>query len=503
MIRTDLRGWPTLFSTAVLALIIGVETFHLSQNESGWYAVILMDLSLCFLAIGAALRINHTGSLDKPPTILIGIALGAETTKACLLYVLPAPASQSIASSTAALLAHLALAAAVGLGLASFTLAAFVASGFTVAHAERWESKESKHNQIAKLLRNAAEVSRWFRENRVSALLSTFASFLLLTQLLAIATAFADANPFRRALYHAAPSQDRRVTSQKAAADLNSPFRLPNEGTLSLAFGSVAGAPLPATVSSEVFYFTEGTAALDAPLRLLLENTAICNAGSAAHPEAAYGREVRNLHVSKEAEILTAHNVSALCAAREHLRSCAATRTPQRIVIVGHTNAHRNEGSIEYHSNSELANGRAQQVLLALNRIATDIEKDDRTSVCQLISWQVASGSSETLFVDPDTEDSSQSPSLDGHRTVEVQHEWVERSTRPESPSLTVTVTRHPDENKLEILDYLYFMIYTTSTTGYGDLMPLTATAKFIVSVGNLFEFMYIAITFALVAVRT
>ncbi len=48
--------------------------------------------------------------------------------------------------------------------------------------------------------------------------------------------------------------------------------------------------------------------------------------------------------------------------------------------------------------------------------------------------------------------------------------------------------------NQLRLLDYLYFMIYTTTTTGNGDIKPVTPFAKMLSSVANIFEVLFLVI---------
>lgn len=48
----------------------------------------------------------------------------------------------------------------------------------------------------------------------------------------------------------------------------------------------------------------------------------------------------------------------------------------------------------------------------------------------------------------------------------------------------------------LDLLDYLYFMIYTITTTGYGDFQPTSAMVKFICSVANLLEVLFLVLIF-------
>lgn len=49
---------------------------------------------------------------------------------------------------------------------------------------------------------------------------------------------------------------------------------------------------------------------------------------------------------------------------------------------------------------------------------------------------------------------------------------------------------------KLHLLEYLYFMIYTITTTGYGDILPVSAFSKTISTIANIFEVFYIVIFF-------
>lgn len=46
----------------------------------------------------------------------------------------------------------------------------------------------------------------------------------------------------------------------------------------------------------------------------------------------------------------------------------------------------------------------------------------------------------------------------------------------------------------LSLLDHLYFMVYTITTTGYGDLAPRTPLAKFLTTLANLFEIYFLVI---------
>jgi hypothetical protein len=66
-----------------------------------------------------------------------------------------------------------------------------------------------------------------------------------------------------------------------------------------------------------------------------------------------------------------------------------------------------------------------------------------------------------------------------------------------EPPCVEISAAEIP-ENKLQLtlLDYLYFTTYTITTTGYGDIVPVSDYAKLIVSFANFFEMFFIVIFF-------
>jgi len=55
----------------------------------------------------------------------------------------------------------------------------------------------------------------------------------------------------------------------------------------------------------------------------------------------------------------------------------------------------------------------------------------------------------------------------------------------------------------LSLMDYMYFTIYTITTTGYGDIIPMTTFAKFLCSAANILEVFFLVVFFnALLSVR-
>lgn len=48
----------------------------------------------------------------------------------------------------------------------------------------------------------------------------------------------------------------------------------------------------------------------------------------------------------------------------------------------------------------------------------------------------------------------------------------------------------------MRLMDYIYFSVYTITTTGYGDIIPTTAYAKFVTSLANIFEVIFLVVFF-------
>ena len=56
----------------------------------------------------------------------------------------------------------------------------------------------------------------------------------------------------------------------------------------------------------------------------------------------------------------------------------------------------------------------------------------------------------------------------------------------------------------MRLIDYMYFSIYTITTTGYGDIVPTTSYSKFVVSLSNICEVLFLVVFFnALISIRS
>ena len=57
-------------------------------------------------------------------------------------------------------------------------------------------------------------------------------------------------------------------------------------------------------------------------------------------------------------------------------------------------------------------------------------------------------------------------------------------------------------EDKPSLLDYMYFSVYTITTTAYGDIVPVTPQAKFVTILANIYEVVFLVIMFNILVAK-
>ena len=167
------------------------------------------------------------------------------------------------------------------------------------------------------------------------------------------------------------------------------------------------------------------------------------------------------------------------------------------ITILGHANSRRlRESTTSYISNFELSTARAGETYRRLKDLfegtgRADLDKWASANlqteaksrrVSENIDWNVRSAADEAISLQMGTASPSATPS------VEVTVEDIPNH-------LTARIIAE-DVEQPALLDYVYFAIYTITTTGYGDIMPVSDVAKFLVSVTNILEVFFLVIFF-------
>jgi hypothetical protein len=181
-------------------------------------------------------------------------------------------------------------------------------------------------------------------------------------------------------------------------------------------------------------------------------------------------------------------NAKALVCFRAALGSEELSTMPyQRVQIrlVGHANEAK-PGRDRFPSNYELSEARVQSVHMLLSgqaRRFTGLGKAE-------IQWLHVAQSSEPRPVMVEGSTRVLPNEVDPRRSVDVLVEGIADQLTAKHAEILLPPA------SLDPLDYLYFMIYTITTTGYGDMRPVTPLAKFICSVANLFEVLFLVILF-------
>jgi hypothetical protein len=166
--------------------------------------------------------------------------------------------------------------------------------------------------------------------------------------------------------------------------------------------------------------------------------------------------------------------------------------------------AHANSkavGSDNWNTNQALSASRADAVQLLLNNLRRQVRPEVESSKHEGFTDRKPIEDAQFAFKDIHI-------SPKGSQNVFLEMDPIKWAI-PEglSKELSVEIQMLPVKNPpgqlqherdkrkpLALLDYVYFVIYTLTTTGYGDLVPTDAMTKFITSIANLAEFFFIVI---------
>jgi hypothetical protein len=219
--------------------------------------------------------------------------------------------------------------------------------------------------------------------------------------------------------------------------------------------GGIYSVPKQTNSDTYTLHFTEGQASIDTvvPLAMLIPEWPADPDGQCEAVQA----------VTQDKSDSAIREMAFDVGEWKRLTTKIATDRPSwwRVSITGHASDAISEGNGKL-KNLSLSEERMEQTRAAIRQKLRELRPDVR------IEWALRAISNDDQFVGRKF--------LDGknHKlSVEIQ---MER------------------ERKFELLDYAYFMIYTITTTGYGDLMPTSPRAKFITCLANIFELLFIVV---------
>jgi Ion channel len=216
-------------------------------------------------------------------------------------------------------------------------------------------------------------------------------------------------------------------------------------------------------VASVKIFFAQGSAAVEV---LDAEAPVEENADSDDPPERP---EVKRKRLNREnLEKLTGQIVSL--AGKDHLR----------VVLAGHSDDQPVDRSSPYKSNFELSQARIHQVIVNL---LARLDRQPAREWRRNIEWLLLPCANEQGF-------------LDGNeRRRQIERLSVEVLLLP-SDGDRYSNALQPAGKALRLLDYLYYGVYTITTTGNGDIVPVSAYAKFLTTVANFFAIFLLAVFF-------
>jgi hypothetical protein len=160
-----------------------------------------------------------------------------------------------------------------------------------------------------------------------------------------------------------------------------------------------------------------------------------------------------------------------------------------RITLIGRADE-RPTNADSYLSNYELSQARTQVVKYEIQKTLLVSEYNNWRN----IDWVMLPLSNEQANQSsPKRENTCSEPlkSKDLKANDRVVESSIE-SVSNDPTSFHMQRLQSPDVRPLDLMDYMYFSIYTITTTGYGDIMPTTAYAKFLTALANIFEVFFI-----------
>ena len=210
-------------------------------------------------------------------------------------------------------------------------------------------------------------------------------------------------------------------------------------------------------------------------------------------------------------------NRKSLNAILEYVRELEQNNKSERIriTLIGHAdNTDLNITNNSYRSNYELSEARTDRIHRNLIRLLAQDEKPPSENITPYnTEWLPSSISNEddfrtkyyTTLSFPEDEykplgvgDRNKIATMISDKTWPDTARCVEVIVKrlPHHPSQYELLALSARPKKLTLLDYVYFTTYTITTTGYGDIQPVSPRAKFISSLANILELFFLVVFF-------
>lgn len=344
--------------------------------------------------------------------------------------------------------------------------------------------KKGKHSEFLKDLR------RYALQMPVLSILFSFTLFIGISYLFSFALAFHDRTTpdGRPALFMPewyASEQKSETGTSTGGASASEPSGPGSPAAAVPGSPPIAAPPPPYSGSGSeyAFYFEKGRSKLEVDV----------DRESRGEPDAYYRREV---------------NYSSLEKVKTALGQLVKDGRGARVLVKGGADAEGFKQGETYSSNYELSEARAAS---ARSRIQDTLKGQD----WRYLEWETVPASSEIDLPKLTTAAEGQMKPEDLRRVVVVsvipisadpsfqQREnhkaigvWIGEVKDEFRNIHSQADLKQPKNARLRLIEYVYFTIYTITTTGYGDIVPTTGYAKFLVSFANLCEVFFLVVFF-------
>jgi hypothetical protein len=260
---------------------------------------------------------------------------------------------------------------------------------------------------------------------------------------------------------------------------------------------------------------------LDSRIRAIddVDVPACHSVGFKLEPDGGATLSLKDPKVENETDLRYARRSAAVCNILQlhelwyvfHHLACAGQGKSYVVEIRGHANEtkFKTDSARAYGSNFEISKQRADQVELILTKIWREANAGLEAPA---VRWLAYGESNESSFLEldeskwpkqqPDTKRAKSDIRPEKDRYGLEKGLSVEIRILPIDDSFQDGRLRAASSGKrvLNLTDYLYFTVYTITTTGYGDIIPISPYAEFVVSIANFMELFFIVLLVNVVA---